>query len=101
DTCTVVSTTARICAGLSVTLPGGNANQTPDFTGAAVASSGQQVRVTVTRSGISCSADFTFMTAPGGGGWGEPDGGNHVGGQGGDTSTAGAGGEGMTTSAGG
>jgi len=73
DTCTVAGS-ARVCAGLSVTLPGGNANVTPDFTGTATSSS-QQVRVTATRAGNSCTADFTFMTSAGGGwGWGEADG---------------------------
>jgi hypothetical protein len=56
---------------MSVTLPGGSANQTPNFTGTATSSS-QQVRVTATRSGGSCSADFTLMGFSGGGGWGDP-----------------------------
>jgi von Willebrand factor type D domain len=70
DTCTVAGS-ARTCAGMSVTLPGGSANQTPNFTGTATSSS-QQVRVQATRSGSSCFADFTLMGFSGGGGWGDP-----------------------------
>lgn len=70
DTCTVAGN-LRICAGLRVTLPTGNADMTPDFTGTATTSS-QRVRVAATLAGDSCAADFTFMGTSAGGGWGDP-----------------------------
>jgi len=73
STCTAVGS-ARSCAGLSVTLPAGSANKTPDFTGTA-ASAGSQGKVTinaVTTGGDSCTAEFTFRSTSAGGGWGDP-----------------------------
>jgi hypothetical protein len=71
DTCTGTSATSRTCSGLVVGLPTTSAPQTIAFTGTA-ASGDQQVRVTATRAGTPCSADFTIRGVSGGGGWGDP-----------------------------
>lgn len=90
DSCATVGS-ARSCAGLSVTLPGGFTNQMPAFTGTA-ASAGTEERISIkaTQGADSCTAEFTFrVTSAGGGGWGEPDG---TGGAAGGGGAAGAGG---------
>src|SRR5687768_2067724 len=51
DTCTAAGN-LRLCAGLRVSLPTGNATVTPDFIGTANSSS-QQVRITATRGSSS------------------------------------------------
>src|SRR5690606_15890008 len=62
---------SNVCAGLSVTLPGGTANVTPYFTGTATSDS-QQLNIQVERNGMSCKADFTFEGYSHSEGWGDP-----------------------------
>jgi hypothetical protein len=73
DSCGVVGTTARSCAGLSVTLTNG-VNQTPNFGGpASMTVTEQKVTIKAALGVDSCTADFTFRaTSAVSGGWGDP-----------------------------
>jgi MYXO-CTERM domain-containing protein len=91
DSCAAVGS-ARACAGLAVTLPGGSANQIPAFTGTAT-SAGTEEKITIkaTQFGDACTAEFTIrVISSGGGGWGEPEPNGGAGGGGGDAAMAGA-----------